>query len=128
MMVLNMFGHKATDAEAQKSLQHLHNQFVASARAVRIGHEIDPNYMIGCMICGIMLYPGTCDPADILERSHQMEQNLFYCSDVQCRGKYGTYAKRIWKEYNVELDITEQDIIDLENGKMDLYTFSYYQS
>lgn len=36
---------------------------------------------------------------------------LFYCGDVQCKGKYGTYAKRLWAKHNVKLDITEQDNI-----------------
>lgn len=128
LMMLDLFGNKATDEAYQNACQHLHHQFVASARAVKIGHEIDPNYMIGCMICGITFYPGTCDPADVLKNRHQWEQAIFYCGDVQCKGKYGTYAKRIWKEHNVNLEITEQDIIDLENGKMDMYTFSYYMT
>ena len=127
-MMLDLFGNSGTDEGYQNACQHLHHQFVASARAVRIGHEIDPNYMIGCMICGITFYPGTCDPADIIKTQHQWEQAIYYCGDVQCKGKYGTYAKRIWKEHNVNLDITEQDIIDLQNGKMDMYTFSYYMT
>ncbi|MGC4432148.1 family 1 glycosylhydrolase, partial [Streptococcus suis] len=79
----------------------LHHQFVASAKAVQIGHEIDPEYKIGNMICGITFYPGTCDPADILANQHAWEQNIYYCGDVQAKGKYGTYAKRLWAEHNV---------------------------
>ena len=129
IMGLDLFAGGSEDHKVyQDAYQHLHHQFVASARAVKIGHEIDPNNMIGCMICGITFYPGTCDPADILESRHMWEKSLFYCGDVQCKGKYGTYAKRLWAEHNVELDITEQDLIDLKNGTMDMYTFSYYMT
>ena len=56
------------------------------------------------------------------------EKSLFYCGDVQCKGKYGTYAKRLWDEHNVKLEITDQDSRILAEGPVDFYTFSYYQS
>ena len=80
------------------------------------------------MICGIVDYPLTPDPKDILANRHMWEQNIFYCGDVQAKGKYPTYAKRLWNEHNVHLDITEQDRKDLLEGKVDIYTFSYYMS
>ncbi|MFC3927940.1 glycoside hydrolase family 1 protein [Streptococcus caprae] len=121
-------GHEATDEEYQVAYQQLHHQFVASARAVQAAKEIDPNYQLGCMICGITNYPATCDPADILATEHAWERNLFYCGDVQVKGKYPTYAKRLWKERNVTLDIQEGDLEDLAKGTVDMYTFSYYMS
>ena len=70
-MFLDMFGSKASDADYQEGYQILHHQFVASAKAVQIGHAINPDFMIGNMICGITFYPGTCDPADILANEHK---------------------------------------------------------
>ena len=72
----------------KKRLTHLHYQFVASARAVQIGHQIDPENKIGCMICGITYYPLTSDPEDILFNRSKWEKGIFYCGDVQCKGKY----------------------------------------
>ena len=125
---INFLPDNASDEAFQEAYQHLHYQFVASARAVQIGHAIDPDYQIGCMICGITYYPLTSDPKDILFNRYKWEKGIFYCGDVQCKGKYPTYAKRLWKEHNVELDITEQDLVELKNGTVDLYTFSYYMS
>ena len=125
---INFLPDNASDEAFQEAYQHLHYQFVASARAVQIGHAIDPDYQIGCMICGITYYPLTSDPEDILFNRYKWEKGIFYCGDVQCKGKYPTYAKRLWKEHNVELDITEQDLVELKNGTVDLYTFSYYMS
>ena len=96
IMMLNLFGNNAGDKEHQEGYQQLHYQFVASAKAVQIGHEIDANNMIGCMICGITFYPGTCDPKDIMANRHMWEKSIFYCGDVQCKGKYPTFAKRLW--------------------------------
>ncbi len=125
---LDMGGANLPDQAYQDAYQHLHHQFVASAKAVQIGHAIDPTNKIGCMICGITWYPGTCDPKDILANRHAWEKNIFYCGDVQCRGEYGTYAKRLWKEHNVKLDIKDEDYEDLKRGTVDMYTFSYYMS
>ena len=127
IMGLGLF-YEAKEEDYQRAYQHLHHQFVASAHAVKIGHEIDSENKIGCMICGITSYPATCDPKDVLANRHQWEKSIFYCGDVQCFGKYPTYAKRLWDEHNVKLDITEQDLIDLKEGTVDMYTFSYYMS
>lgn len=128
IMFLDMFGQKVTDTDFQNAYQTLHHQFVASAKAVQIGHEIDPDNKIGCMICGITFYPMTCDPKDILLNRHTWEKNIFYCGDVQCKGKYPTFAERLWKDRNVKLEILPEDLEDLKKGTVDMYSFSYYMS
>ena len=128
VMFLDMFGGNGTDEDYQHAYQKLHYQFVASARAVKAAHEIDPNFVVGCMICGITSYPGTCDPFDVLATRHSMEESTFYCGDVQCKGEYPTYAHRLWDKYNVKLDITDEDLQYLNEGTVDMYTFSYYSS
>lgn len=125
---INFLPDDAPDFLYQEAYQHLHYQFVASARAVKIGHEIDPENQIGCMICGVTYYPFTCDPKDILYNRSKWEKGIYYCGDVQAKGKYPTFAKRLWKEHNVKLDITEKDLEELANGTVDMYTFSYYMS
>ena len=87
--------------------------------------------MIGNMICGICYYPGTCDPADIELNRHMWEQKIFYCGDVQCKGEYPSFTKRVWAAHDVDeskLDITEEDLAELKRGTVDMYTFSYYMS
>ncbi|MEI3292051.1 MAG: hypothetical protein V8R63_00800 [Thomasclavelia ramosa] len=36
--------------------QALHHQFVASAKAVQLGHEINPDFKVGCMIAYMLNY------------------------------------------------------------------------
>ena len=127
IMFLDMEGAQP-DSAFQSAYTILHYQFVASAKAVQIGHAIDPTNMIGCMICGITNYPATCDPKDVMACRHQWEKNIFYCGDVQCMGEYPSFAQRLWNEHNVKLDITEEDKVDLKRGTVDMYTFSYYMS
>ena len=118
----------ATDEQYQKAYQHLHHQFVASAHAVKMAHEIDPEYRVGCMICGIAHYPLTCDPEDIMLNRSMWERGIFYCGDVQCKGRYPVFAQRLWDEHNVHVEMTDQDLEDLAEGRVDFYTFSYYMS
>ena len=117
-----------TDDVYQRAYQQLHYQYVASARAVQIGHAIDPENMIGCMICGITNYPLTSDPEDVWATIYKWERNIFYSADVQLKGEYPIYAKRLWDEHNVVLDITDIDLEMLKKGCCDFYSFSYYMS
>lgn len=119
---------EVSDQDYKEAYQHLHNQFVASAKTVIEGKKINPDFKFGCMICGTTFYPLTPDPKDILKTLHRWEKGVFYCGDVQCFGEYPSYAKRLWKEHSVKLDITEDDLRSLKEGTVDMYTFSYYMS
>ncbi|HAE16673.1 MAG TPA: 6-phospho-beta-glucosidase [Erysipelotrichaceae bacterium] len=113
---------------AAARLREMHNQLVASAKAVQIGHSIDPANRIGCMIAAIVTYPGTCDPKDVIRNMHHMETAFFYCSDVMCFGEYPAYAKRMWDKAGFRPEFTAEDLADLKNGTVDFYSFSYYNS
>lgn len=106
----------------------LHNQMVAAARSVKAAHEIDPNIKVGCMIAGVCSYPLTSDPKDVLNNYKFVQDRFYYCADTMIRGYYPSFAPRIWKERGVEIPITEQDKIDLREGKSDFLAFSYYMS
>ena len=102
-------------------------ELVASARAVKIGHEIDPENKIGCMISMVPIYPFSCRPADQVLAQQMMHQRYFW-SDVQCRGHYPAYALKMFETKKWNLDITEQDRKDLKEGTVDYIGFSYYMT
>ena len=64
-----------------------HHTLVASAKAVKIGKEINPDFKIGNMIAMVPIYPFSCRPADQVLAQQQMHNRFFFC-DVQCRGHY----------------------------------------
>lgn len=127
-LLMLTFDDEATDKDYQHAYQKLHYQFVASARAVKLAHKIDPDNIVGNMICGTTNYPATPDPQDVLLARHKWEQLIYYASDVQTKGKYPIFSKRLWNEKHVNLDIRDEDIEELRQGTVDLYTFSYYHS
>ena len=51
----------------QQRFQGLHHQFVASAKAVQLAHEIDPQVKVGNMMIYSASYPLTCNPDDVLK-------------------------------------------------------------
>lgn len=128
LMFLDIYYQDATNDDYVKAYQSLHNQFVASARVVKYAHKINKKNMVGCMINGITYYPESCNPDDVWLTLYRWQQGIYYCSDVQCKGRYGVYAKKLWLEQNIQLETTEQDYIDLKEGTVDMYTFSYYLS
>lgn len=128
LMFLDMFGNNPTDKMYQEAYQELHYKFVSSARAVRLAHKINPQNKVGCMICGVPFYPLTCDPKDIMFNLEMWQRGIYYSSDVMCKGKYPTFAQKLWNEHDVHLDINANDLEELKQGTVDLYTFSYYMS
>ncbi|MBQ7993337.1 MAG: 6-phospho-beta-glucosidase [Solobacterium sp.] len=102
-------------------------ELVASAKAVKIGHEIDPDNLIGCMIAMVPIYPFSCRPADQVLAQQMMHQRYFW-SDVQCRGHYPNYALKMFENKGWDLDITEEDKKDLAEGTVDYIGFSYYMT
>lgn len=113
------------DEDVKKiSYQALHHQFVASAKAVIIGHDIDPENKIGCMVMTTVGYPKTSHPLDVIaSQEYLRDGTLFYC-DVQMRGEYPNY----FKSYGVDLEVLEGDLELLKRGVTDYVGFSYYAS
>ncbi|NWA39806.1 6-phospho-beta-glucosidase [Pseudomonas reactans] len=116
----------AADSSKQAIYQAIHHQLVASARAVKACHEIVAGGQVGNMLLGGMLYPLSCKPADVLETQQQNRDWLFF-GDVQVRGYYPAYMKRFFKQHQIELDITPEDIATLKHT-VDFISFSYYMT
>ncbi|MFC4319988.1 6-phospho-beta-glucosidase [Litchfieldia salsa] len=111
----------------QDIYQAAHHQFVASALAVKAGHEINPNSQIGCMIASMITYPYTSKPEDMFAALSQDRKTLFF-SDVQSRGYYPTYMINYFKEHNINIEMADGDTDLLQNNTVDYIGFSYYMS
>ena len=128
MIDINHVSDDAMSSEKQnKRFAALHNQFVASALAVKLGHKIDPSNKIGCMIASDAHYPYSCNPQNILAAQNSMRK-LWYCGDVQVRGEYSYFTRRFLEEKGVTLVVSEEDKKILKEGIVDFYSFSYYTS
>lgn len=114
--------------DPQARFQALHHQFVASAKVIKYAHDKYKDFKMGNMVCFMTSYPSTCKPSDVILWQQEMMKMNWYCSDVQVRGCYPYYAKKLWKDANVSIQMEEDDFQILREGTIDFYTLSYYAS
>jgi 6-phospho-beta-glucosidase len=110
----------------QDLYQAIHHELVASAMAVKIGHQMMPEAKIGCMMLAVPHYPLTPNPDDVLKAMREDQENLYF-SDVQVRGAYPNYMNRYFAENNIKIHMEPEDKAILKNT-VDFVSFSYYMS
>ena len=104
--------------------QALHNELVACGRAIKIGKEINPNFMLGEMSSYHNSFPVIGSSKNMMT-ALKNEQLNYYFSDVETRGKIPAYMYRFYEEQGFNIEITEQDLEDLKNT-VDFVSFSFY--
>ena len=115
----------------QLSLQELyqacHHEFVASAQAIKLAHEMMPDAKIGCMVLAMPIYPLTPAPDDIIAVMQADHFNDFF-GDMHVRGVYPGYMKRFFREHGIKIQATEEELRLLRENPVDFVSFSYYMS
>jgi len=114
------------DNKEQVKYQATHHELLASALATKIAHEVNPDNQVGCMLAGGNFYPYSCKPEDVWAALEKDRENLFFI-DVQARGAYPSYTKRVFREKGITLEIEPGDDEILKNT-VDFVSFSYYAS
>lgn len=117
-----------TKEDYKRALIKLHHQLLASAKAVQLAHSISKEYLVGSMNCGVTTYPYTCSPEDQYANLVHKQEIFYYSSDVQARGYYPNYAKKIWQKYDLDSKFFEKEKEILKFGKVDYFAFSYYST
>lgn len=107
--------------------QAAHHQLVASSKATKIAHEINPDFKIGCMLAAGNTYANTCAPQDVWKSMEKDRENYLFI-DVQSRGEYPNYAKKMFERMNIEIRVEYGDEEILKENTVDFISFSYYSS
>ena len=120
--------YKEGENKIQTMANAAHHQFVASAKAVILGHKINPEFKIGCMIVYPLVYAATCNPDDSVAAKHKLEAT-YYFSDVQAKGYYtNTCTAFLERNGGATIPFEEGDKEILREGQVDYIAFSYYFS
>lgn len=115
------------DKPQEAMYQAAHHEFVAGAMVVKKGHEINPDFKIGCMCSFVPFYPYSCRPDDVMTSVETMHERFFF-QDVQIRGYYPAYALKEWERENYHIAMEPGDAQILAEGTVDYLGFSYYMS
>ncbi|MBQ1531539.1 MAG: glycoside hydrolase family 1 protein [Solobacterium sp.] len=124
---VNPLGQNSYLGHWQEKFQAVHNQFVASALAVKACHEIAPDAKIGNMLCRLENYAESARPEDQLQVMFEDHFNWFF-TDVQAKGEYPYYMKRFFDENHIHINMEEDDMDNIREGKVDFITISYYMT
>lgn len=122
---LGILCDKVDNLEAAK-FQAVHNQFVACSMATKTAHEINPNFQVGMMISDHNLYPETARPEDVFSTLQKNQMNQFFYADVRIRGTYPGYALRYFREHEIQLNQTQEELKYIEKYRADFMAISYY--
>ena len=107
--------------------QSMHHQFVASALATKICHEIIPDSKVGCMLTKLTYYPYTCKPEDVLAAQQRMRSTYCY-SDTQVFGEYPAYLLSHFENKGIHIVRETGDDEIMKAYPVDFVSFSYYMS
>ena len=111
----------------QEVYQAVHHMLTASAKAVSLGHVINPDFQIGMMMAYPLSYAENCRPENVLQQMKDMDVHYYY-SDVQVRGSYSSKARKFWERESVAPVFEKEDEQTLLDGCVDFIGFSYYQT
>ena len=118
----------ADDNQEQVIWQAAHYQLVASARAIKLGKTINPEFQFGGMMVVSKNYSQQTESAiDVMEAEVKDRENYLF-TDVQVRGYYPNHFLRRLERDQIALDIENDDLFVLRDGKIDFVSFSYYAS
>ncbi len=119
--------HEAS-TNIQNREQMFYHMFISSAKAVEIGHRIDPTNKIGLMMAQQGFYAYTCAPEDVQACLDKERDVLWFYGDVMCRGTYPSYKLKELERKGITLIKEAGDDELLKNGTVDFYSCSYYHS
>lgn len=126
--ILNGYSHLGTvECTEPVTYQCAHHMFIASAKAVQLGHKMMPQAMFGAMYAASPVYARTCKPEDVFSQMTVRRRTLFYV-DVMARGEYPTWQADYFKEHGVKLVMEPGDEEVLREGVIDYISFSMYRS
>ena len=119
--------HESIDQDEEAKYQAAHHQFIASAMAVKLAHDIDLENRVGCMVVYPQTYAETCNPQDVLAKMLRTDKYSLF-TDVQARGYYPRKVLAYFRNHNIHIQMEPGDQEVLRQGTVDYISFSYYSS
>jgi len=110
----------------QELYQAVYHELVASASATKIGHDINPDFKIGCMVLAMPAYGMTANSLEQLA-IHEFENQNYLSRIFMHVGNIRLTLKDISKKHSIGIQFAPGDDEILKNI-VDFISFSYYMS
>ncbi|MBQ6216969.1 MAG: glycoside hydrolase family 1 protein [Erysipelotrichaceae bacterium] len=104
-----------------------YNMTLASVKAVKLGHQIDPDYKIGCVFGLTPVYAYSANPMDSIKAFQAMDRD-WYQIDAMTKGAFPEYKLEAYRQRGVDIQISEEEKKAFEEGKIDFIGINYYAS
>lgn len=115
------------DKPAEVMVRCSYNMTLASVKAVKIGHEINPDFKIGCVFGVTPVYAMTSNPLDSIKAFQAMDKD-WYQIDAMTKGEFPAYKLETYRKRGVEINISDEDKQDFLEGRIDFLGINYYSS
>ncbi len=104
-----------------------YNMTLASVKAVQLGHQIDPDYQIGCVFGLTPVYAYSANPDDSIRAFQAMDRD-WYQIDAMTKGAFPEYKLEAYRQRGVEIEISDEDRKAFDQGRIDFIGINYYSS
>lgn len=112
---------------AETMIKCAYNMTLASVKAVYLGHNINPDFKIGCVFGLTPVYAYSCNPEDSIKAFHAMDRD-WYQIDAMTKGAFPEYKIEAYRRKGVDLTISEEDKNAFRKGRIDFIGINYYGS
>lgn len=104
-----------------------YNMTLAAVKAVKLCHEADPDYKMGCVFGLHPCYPLTTDPNDNLYAYRETMRDFFQI-DAMCNGSFPKYKLAEYEKLGLDVGYSPDDEKDFAQGVIDFIGLNYYYS
>ena len=104
-----------------------YNMTLASVKAVKLGHQINSEFKIGCVFGLTPVYAQTCNPGDSIAAFKAMDRD-WYQIDAMTKGEFPKYKLEEYRKRGVVIKPSKADEESFKDGKIDFIGINYYAS
>jgi 6-phospho-beta-glucosidase len=103
-----------------------YNMCVATARVIKLCHEVLPHAQIGPVINPMYGIPNSNKPEDVIATMEFNELSTFYITELHCRGRFSPIHWKYMEDRDVVPEIFEEDLELMKANKPDFLGMNYY--
>jgi len=105
-----------------------YNMCVATAKAIKLCHEMITNSKIGPAINPMPAIPASADPKDVIAAIEFNELSCNYILELHCRGQYSKIHWKYLQDRDICPEICEDDMKLMKENTPDFIGLNYYMN